>query len=372
MVREMLEHASAILEAPRMLLAWEERDEPRIHLASWSRDDFHYNYQPHGAYGTLVAEPLAGTNFFCPDACGPQPVVVHNSPAGLKRWQGAPFDPQLQRSFNIGAVLSLRLQGDELEGYLWAIDKPQMTSDDLLLGEIVAKQVLIRLEHFFLLKQLQQAAASGERIRLARDLHDGLLQSLTGAALQLETVHRLMEADPQTARQRLLEIQRLIAAEQRDLRSQIRELKPSPPILTEMDSELATSLEELAERVHRHWGLRVEVELKRLEPRIPRTTAKEIFFIIHEALINAARHAKASAVRAELAVEGNGVSIMVVDDGRGFPFHGHYDHTVLNKMNLGPVTLKERIESLGGSLAIDSSDTGARLEITFPLTGKGG
>lgn len=331
LLREMLENAAAILRAPRMLLAWEEGDEPRLHLASWSRDHFHYTRQPHAVFGTLVAEPLAGTSFFCPDACGPQPVVVHNSSAGLKRWQGAPFDPQLQRSFNIGAVLSLRLQGEKLEGYLLARDKPQMTSDDLLIGEIVTQQVLTRIEHFFLLKQLQQAAATEERIRLARDLHDGLLQSLTGAALQLETVHRLMEVDPQTAGQRLLEIQRLIAAEQRDLRFQIWELKPSPANLPEMGSELATRLEELAERVKRHWGLCVEVNLKRLEPWIPRTLAQEIYFIIHESLINAGRHAKASAVRVELAVEDNGVRIMVVDDGRGFPFHGRYDYGALTK-----------------------------------------
>jgi signal transduction histidine kinase len=278
----------------------------------------------------------------------------------------------LRERFDIGAVLSLSLQGKELEGRLLALDKPDLTSDDLLLGGIVARQVLTRLEHFFLLRQLQQAAASEERIRLARDLHDGLLQSLTGMALQLETVQRLLERDPDTARRRLLEIQRLIESEQRDLRSHIRELKPSPPNPAEMDSELALRLEGLAERVERHWGLRVEVNVGRLEPRIPRGLSQEIYFIVHESLINAARHADASAVRAELAVEDNGVRIMVVDDGRGFAFRGRYDHADLTRMDLGPVTLKERVASLGGSLAIDSSDTGTRLEIALPLAENGG
>jgi hypothetical protein len=74
------------------------------------------------------------------------------------------------------------------------------------------------------------------------------------------------------------------------------------------------------------------------------------------------------AVRAEIDVGENYVNITVSDDGHGFPFQGQYDHTDLTKMNLGPVTLKERIAALGGSLAIDSSDTGTRLEITLPLT----
>jgi len=372
LVREMLEHAAAILGAPRMLLAWEEEEEPWLHLASWSHGEFHYTREPPAAFGALVAAPLVGTNFFCLGARNSRPIVVYNSPAGFQRWQGAPLHPQLQARFNARTVLGLRMHGKEHEGYIFAFDRSRISADDLVLGEIVVRELVTRLDQFSLLKQLQAAAAIEERIRLARDLHDGLLQFLTGAALQLETVHRLMEADPETARQRLLEIQRLIAAEQRDLRSQIRELKPSPPNLPEMDFELAIRLEELAERVKRHWGLRVEVNLKRLEPRIPRTLAQEIYFIIHESLINAARHAKASAVRAELAVEDNGVRILIADNGRGFPFRGRYDYGDLTKMNLGPVTLKERIASLGGSLAIDSSDTGTRLEITLPLAENGG
>jgi signal transduction histidine kinase len=371
MVREMLEHAAAILGAPRMLLAWEERDEPQLHLASWSRDDFHYTRQPHTVFGTLVAEPLAGTSFFCPDACGPQPVVVHNSPAGLKRWQGVPFDPQLQKSFNIGAVLSLRLQGKKLEGYLFALDKPQMTSDDLLLGEIVARQALTRFEHFFLLKQIQQAATTEERIRLARDLHDGLLQSLTGVALQLETVHRLMEVDPQTARQRLLKIQRLIADEQRDLRSHIAELKPSGIGGPAENYELADRLDGLAERIRQQWDLSVDISILPRAPRITSSIGREIYFVVHESLINAVRHAGASVLKAQLTFESDRVRIIVTDNGKGFSFQGHFDHADLFKMKRGPVTLKERIADLRGTLSIDSGETGARLDITLPLMDNG-
>src|SRR4030067_454383 len=75
----------------------------------------------------------------------------------------------------------------------------------------------------------QQAAPMDERIRLARDLHDGVLQSLTGAALQLQTVGRLFAEDPQAARNRLQEIQNLLAEAQRELRFFIQRLTPRPP-----------------------------------------------------------------------------------------------------------------------------------------------
>jgi signal transduction histidine kinase len=63
--------------------------------------------------------------------------------------------------------------------------------------------------------------------------------------------------------------------------------------------------------------------------------------------------------------------ITVTDDGRGFPFRGHYDLPALTTMNLGLMTLKERIVPLGGSLAIDSTEAGARLHISLPLARSG-
>src|SRR5207247_10314028 len=102
--------------------------------------------------------------------------------------------------------------------------KPGMTSNDLVLGEIIARQMAARMDHFYLVQRLHQAASLEERLRLARDLHDGLLQSLTAAALQLEAVRGLLAEKPEMARDCLLEVQRLIAAEQRDLRAIVREL----------------------------------------------------------------------------------------------------------------------------------------------------
>lgn len=85
----------------------------------------------------------------------------------------------------------MSLRGDGFEGRLFALDQPHMTSDDLILGEIVGHHASASLEHCYLLQRVRHAAAGEERLRLARDLRDGLLQSLTGAALQLQTVGRL-------------------------------------------------------------------------------------------------------------------------------------------------------------------------------------
>ena len=55
--------------------------------------------------------------------------------------------------------------------------------------------------------------------------------------------------------------------------------------------------------------------------------------------------------------------LVVADDGGGFPFRGRYDHARLAASNVGPVSLRERVASLGGQMAIESGETGARVEI---------
>ena len=124
--------------------------------------------------------------------------------------------------------------------------------------------------------------------------------------------------------------------------------------------------------IERHWGLRVDLNTQHLEARIPESLTQEIFRIVQEALVNAARHAHASTVQMEIGARDNQVRIIVADDGRGFHFRGRYDHASLAEMKLGPVMLRERIASVGGALSINSTKSGARLEITLPLAQPGG
>ncbi len=373
LVSSVMEHTSSILVAPRVLLCWEEKEEPWLHVALWSDRRCDYSREAPGTFGTLVAEPLAGKDFFSKNLLSPSPVVLHSSASGWQSWRGEPVDPELKRRFGMNAVVSLALRGKHVEGRLFALDKRRMDSDDLVLGAIVARQTASKLDYFCLLNQLRQAAAVEERVRLARDLHDGLLQSLTGAALQLEAVHRMMESEPETARERLADIQQTIASEQRSLRSHIRQLKllgAEPP--EKPDGDLTARLRELAERISRQSGPHVELDLKLDAAAVPASLMSDIYFIVTEALFNAGRHAHASSVRVEMGAVSDMLHITVEDNGIGFPFHGRYDHATLTAVNLGPATLKERIASLRGNLTVESTPSGARLEITIPLSGKGG
>jgi signal transduction histidine kinase len=371
LVAELLDRSAKILDAPRMLMIWEVPGEPLMRVARRSEGRFELTDEPLAAFGSLVAKPLAGTSFLCADAGSGNVSVTVNSPGGTRLWETAPLDPALRARFGIGAVLSWSLRGQAIEGRLFALDKTGMTPDDLVLGEIVAGLAVARMDQFALQEQLRVAAATEERIRLSRDLHDGLLQSLTGLALQLQVSRRLLESEPNAARELLSEIQASIASEQRDLRAFVLRLKPAPPAGREGWS-LRLRLEEMCNRIERQWGLRVKLSSEDLACEQPAEISDNVLRIVHEALVNAGRHAEASCLQVNVARDADAMRITVDDNGHGFSFRGTYDLATLQRMKAGPITLKERISWLGGDLVISSSEAGARLDIRLPLPGTEG
>jgi signal transduction histidine kinase len=366
-VRTELLRAADLLQAPRVLMIWEESEEPWMHLATWSDHGFDMRQEPPGALEWLVAKPLIGRSFLCLDVRTTVPMVLYTSPPGLQRWFGLPLHPNLQEEFSIGAILSSALRGETFKGRLFFLDMQGLTADHLTLADIAACQVTANVDHFYLSRQWQQAAVAEERQRLARNLHDGVLQSLTVIALQLEAVQHSLAGNSQTASEHLGEIQHLIADEQRDLRFLVRELKSTGREPSEADLCLVARLETMSRQIEHLWGLRVELNMKLPGLRMPTALAYEIYYVIHEAVVNAARHAQASAVHVDLAVQDDHVRITVSDNGHGFPFHGHYNLAALTDLQSGPVMLKERVTSLRGSLTLDSSETGVCLDICLPL-----
>ncbi|QXE89642.1 hypothetical protein KP001_14490 [Geomonas subterranea] len=368
----MLGHAAAILKVPRVVLLWEEEEEPWLHLLCWTAEGCRYEWKEPGIFGDLVAGGLERASFFCREAGSDRALVVCNTAGGLQQRRCAPLHPEFVRYFNVSSACISPLGGEKVSGYLFALDRSHLTPDDLVLGGIVAREIAARLDHALLLKQLQQGAAADERLRLAHDLHDGLLQALAGAGLQLAAASRQIATDPAAARENILQVQQLLASEQRDLRTQINDMKPLFSRRKTEEFGLPKRLEELAGRIKRQWEVACSVTCHTPAPRLQRSMAREIYFVVHEALINAVRHAEATTLRAEIHFDTQWARITVTDDGRGFGFQGCFDQDQLSDLKRGPVTLRERIDALNGKLVIDSSEHGARLDITLPLMELGG
>jgi signal transduction histidine kinase len=367
--RTLLDHllaqAAGILEAPRVLLLWEEVDEPWLHLAH--RTDRALDVLREAPAGEPpVPAPLAAASFLSNGAGE----TWYRAGRDVERWRGIPVEEGLRRRFAVERAASWPLRGGLVQGRLFALDRRDFERDHLVLGEIVAQRIAAELDQLYLTQRLRTAAVADERVRLACDLHDGMLQSLTGSALQLQALAGLLDdgEDREAAREQLREVQRLIAADQRDLRFFIEELKPVPRTPAGA-AGLGERLDELGERLKRLWGLRVEVRLEDLDGQLSEAFTRQLYRLLREALFNVARHAGATTARVEVAREGRTLRVAVTDDGRGFPFQGRYDHEELARRKLGPVSLKERISTLGGSLAIDSAPGHTRLEVCLPTGG---
>jgi len=367
-VGALLAHATRVIRAPGALLAWTEREEPWLYLASWRDGELQWSREGLRSAEPLVAERVAETGFLSA-AEGDPPLVLVRSGSGFERWRGSPLRDALRARAGPGPLLGLPLRSDSFAGHLLFIGKRGMSSDDLVLGEAVAAMVAARLESVYLARSLAGQTAIEERIRLARDLHDGVLQSLTGFGLRLEAVRRLLEAGDNNdgAVRRVEELQQLLALEQRDLRFFIQELEPSKATAAGQPLSLRAQVAELVQRLELEWDLKVRLTLEGTNGEIPERLARDIYHIVREAMVNAVRHGNASVVDAEIRAADDGVSIVVADNGGGFPFTGRYSHADLVAKNLGPRTLRARVAALDGALTLDSSRAGAKLEIRLPL-----
>ena len=372
-VGESLEHAARVVEVPRVVAVWEEPEEPWLNVVAWSRQGIEWTeMEEPTTIDSLVHSTLSGMAFLCADSTAQDPRVLcsRSSPPDFEPWQGSPIAPEFRKRFGIGSALSVVLTAENFRGRVFFLDKNGLTPDDLVLAMIAAHEIAGRLDHSYFEERLRESAAAEERVRLARDLHDGVLQFLTGTALQVRTAAQVLGRGHDRVAVHLEDIERMVAQEQRRLRSFIARLNPrGGRRIVDHEAGLRASLTDLVDRLQGQWRSRVELKVgDDVDLAVSAALVDNLYHIVHEAAANAARHGNASTVRVEVFREGDTAHVIVSDDGRGFSFRGDFDHAGLVAAGVGPRSLMDRAAALGGSLSIHSSDLGARLDIALPLT----
>jgi signal transduction histidine kinase len=366
-LQEVLTYAAGVLRAPRVVIVWTEGDEPALRVASKDGDRFESSREAPDVFGSIVAEPLDRSSFACGDASRLRCDVLHRVPGGFHFWRGRPLDPRFAERFAVRSVLALRLATETIDGRLFALDREAFSDDDLLLGDIVGRLIAGALELQALVEQLREGAAGEERLRLARELHDGVLQSLTAASLHVQRARQAVKSNRADAEQRLAMVEETLQSEHHALRLAIASLQPGA------DSDKTTvdvvkHIRESAMRVAREWDIRVHLNLHTDVTLLPPRMVHEISRMVREALVNAIRHGSAKEATVTCVASGKELMMAVSYEGRGFAgLRGRHDLASLNEMKLGPRTLKERVSALGGTLAIESGERGARVEIALPF-----
>ena len=239
-----------------------------------------------------------------------------------------------------------------MAGRVFFTDLTAPTAELMTLTGVVAREIGSSLEQLTVAGHLRDIAASEQRLRVARDLHDGVLQSLTGIRLELQDVAAELNTEsshPQ--RDRLLAIERTLAIEQRELGMFINSLKPAR---RPVENALLVSLDALRERIALEWKVPLTIRVAPGVADIPDAIERAIPPMVHEAVVNALKHGDPSRIRVDMEVDHGTLRIIVGDDGHGFPFRGRYDHRALAEARIGPASLRDRAASLGGTLTIES------------------
>lgn len=342
-VAELLRHAASIVGAPGAVLVWEPADEPWVYVEAWSADGPTLTRHAPTEFEPLVADGYAA--FVSADTS-----MVH---------------PALRARLPGGGLASAAFDTERVSGRAFFTGLREVTADVVPLVEIVVRELGASIGEALAATQLQQLAIREERIRVARDLHDGVLQAMTGIRFELQAIAH-EEAIGAGDRDRLLALERALATEQRELRLFIEDLKPlSQP--ARPGGTLAPRLEELRQRLADEWKLPIALRLGRFDRPLPPGLEGAVPLMVHEAVVNALKHAGPSKVTIDIGVSGSSLAIAVSDDGRGFAFRGRYDHEALDRHNIGPVSLRERVAALGGRLAIESGPTGSRIDVELPI-----
>ena len=366
-LREIVAYAADTLGARRVLLVWEENDEPRLRVARHDEGKFQLSTEQPDAFGEIVAERLT-TSFLCDDLSrqGKARALVR-SEHGFHYWPGAILSPAFLDAFRPRSVLATRIVDNSVRGWLFVLDKPVMSVDDLVRGDVVGRLVSSALELEVRLEQLRQSAATEERLRLSRELHDGVLQALTAAALQIQAARDVLRVDVCAAEERLARVQETVFGEQKAIRRAVETLNPRHVRLVSRVDSLAP-LRECVDAVARQWDLRVALDVPGTSMPVPQHVIHEMCRMTSEALVNAARHGGAREVFVAAETSSGLVRLIVEYEGRGFVgLDGRHDLSSLSTRGMGPRTLMQRVAALHGSLSIVSRTTGARLEIEVPL-----
>jgi signal transduction histidine kinase len=241
------------------------------------------------------------------------------------------------------------------------IDAREFSEDDQALVEMFALHAGIAIENARLHEQVQRLAIVEERERIAKDLHDGVIQSLYAVGLSLEDLPELMEENAAEAQVRVDRAIDALHMTIRDIRNFIMGLRPE--LLDQHD--LVGSLLALAEEVRLNSMVEVETSIdEAAAAALPEHARAPVFHITREALSNVARHSQATRASITLRREDGVVRLEVHDNGVGFDAARERDTS-----HQGLTNMADRAGRHGGRLNVESSaGAGTRIIVTLEAT----
>jgi signal transduction histidine kinase len=310
-------------------------DEGLLHLRS-----------AHGLEGGVPARSLKPGQGLAGSVAASREPRILSSIGPRERASGSPF---LATS---GSAVALPLLG---EGALLGVvvlahsERDHFDQAALPFLGLLAGQVSLAVRNARAYLQSEELAIAEERARIAREIHDGVAQSLAFAALKLDLVERLLARDPDKAATE-------ISATRATIRETIKEVRRSIFALRPVELERHGFMETLR-RYLADYGQQNEIQVELDQQAAPTLSTKAeavLFRIFQEAMNNVAKHARARSVTVTVGRQEDGqVFVQVSDNGVGFD-QATVSDRVTSAGGLGLRQMRERVEARGGRFHIES------------------
>jgi signal transduction histidine kinase len=221
----------------------------------------------------------------------------------------------------------------------------------LLLSFTILREQRSRSRAEQLTQEVEILAATVERSRIAREIHDSLGHTLTALNVQIELAQKLQQRDPVRAGQSIDIAQTLATQCLQDVRHAVHSMQ-------DRTIDLNTAIQTLIQPLQNHADVKFDVYLK--FPALPPTFSHQIYCIIQEGLTNIQRHAQATHVHLQGELIHDQIVVTLQDNGLGFD----RDRAT---SGFGLRSMTERATSLGGHLTIASApEQGTRIHLTAP------
>jgi len=315
----------AVFQCDQTLLPVVVRDGP---LAGW---------QPGAEYrltGTVWAGatnlPAAGRVLWVPDTSSAR--LVRNP------------DPVPARWMNWWDFLWLALFATVAAGWWWQHRRQ--------------RQVLDEMEAALAFNRAQLARAEHEQARIARDLHDGVIQSIYAVGMRIEECRRLAGSSPQSASEKLASTSEVLNHVIRDVRGFLTGLEPASIQGREFKTALKSVMLGLGDEAADRISLAID---RATADRLTSKDATEMFHICKEAISNSLRHGRATRVVVTLRRIAEGCGLEISDNGMGF------DPALVAVESRGLQNIRARAKNLRSQLQlITAPGTGTRLLLILP------
>ena len=323
----------------------------------------HYRAIIHGEYRFPIEQGIMGA------AARTRQTVLVNDVLRDPRYLRTPGAPDVYSEVAVPVLL-----GDSVLGVLNVEAEEPLAESDAELLRLVADQMSVAIANARLHAVARELAASEERNRLARELHDSVNQLLFSMTLIAQSLGAAWKRNPEEGERRvtrLLELSQTALAEMRALLSELRPASDTQaaPVARAADAIRRYGLIGALRRHARQLsadGLRVVFSARGYVP-VSSEHEYELFRVAQEALHNVAKHASARTVELSLSSGTRGTVLRVRDDGTGFDGSMPEAHSGRTWPGLGLRTMRERAESLGAHFTVQSSPgRGTTVEVSVP------